>query len=224
MHPCMSVAPSQSRNSALASWFESAGNLPARSSSEAQDANAFVSKLHEAVEGIQPGEQGETVPGLASVFSTAPAARAEPDSEQQASQSGTAGSGWHGPKAESSARDGAGGVFRDVPEDSIEPDNAILFWRRPAEPPPIAQQSKQVLAEAIRRAGYDPKDFAVSYWETKGEWPGGMMIVRELTLVAPDGRKIDMSADMIVGCPDAAVADVQRLMSWRPPAPEGQAT
>lgn len=220
----MSVAPSQSRSSSLASWFESAGNLPARSSSQTQDANAFVSRLHEAVEGIQPGEQGETVPGLASVFSTGPAGRTEPDSEQQASQSGTAGSGWHGPEVANSSNDKAGGIFRDVPEDSIEPDNAILFWRRPADPPPIAQQSKQVLAEAIRRAGYDPKDFAVSYWETKGEWPGGMMIVRELTLVAPDGRKIDMSADMIVGCPDAAVADVQRLMNWRPPAPAGQAT
>jgi hypothetical protein len=110
------------------------------------------------------------------------------------------------------------GVFRNVPDEEIEPDNAILFWRRPADPPPVSWQSKLVLADAIRRAGYDPKDFAVSYWETKGEWPGGMMIIRELTLVAPDGRKIDMSADLVMLCPDAAVADVQRLMNWRPPA------
>lgn len=224
MEPGMSVAASQPRNSGLASWFESAGSLPARTSSPAQGADVFVSKLHAAVEGLETGEKGETVSGLARVFSTEPQARAEPESEQEVSRSGTAAPTWHRQEAGESSRDAVQGIFRDVPEDSIEPDNAILFWRRPADPPPISWQSKLVLAEAIRRAGYDPKEFAVSYWETRGEWPGGMMIVRELTLVAPDGRKIDMSADLIVGCPDAAVADVQRLMNWRPPAPGALAT
>lgn len=215
----MSVASPQTRNSGLASWFESAASMPARGSSPAKDANAFVSKLHAAVEGLGHGSHGESVPGLTRVFSTQPAPRADPESERQVSPTGTAGSGWRAQLAEGASRESLKGVFRDVPEDSIEPDNAILFWRRPADPPPVSWQSKLVLAEAIRRAGYDPKDFAVSYWETKGEWPGGMMIIRELTLVAPDGRKIDMSADLIVGYPDAAVADVQRMMNWRPERP-----
>jgi len=219
----MSAAVTQTRSSGLASWFESAANLPAAASSRANDANAFAANLHAAVESHGHGQQGATVPGLAQVFSTAPRPPLAAESEQPVSVSGTAGSEWHTQVAGESSPEDVRGLFRDVPEDSIEPDNAILFWRRPADPPPIASESKRVLAEAIRRAGYDPKDFAVSYWETKGEWPGGMMIVRELTLVAPNGRKIDMSADLIVKCPDGAVADVQRLMDWRP-APPGTVT
>lgn len=107
------------------------------------------------------------------------------------------------------------GVFLDVPEDSIEPAADWLFWRRPEKPPALAGQCKAVLAEALRQAGFNPRDFAVSYWESKGEWPGGMMIVPQLTVVAPNGQKVDMSPELIVRSPNAAIADIRRALAAR---------
>lgn len=105
------------------------------------------------------------------------------------------------------------GLFRQVPEDSVEPFNAYLFWRRPESPPPVAAQSKIALAAALHRAGWNPREFAVSYWETKGEWPGGMMVVPQLTVVAPNGVKVDLSPELIVRTPDAAVDDIRRALA-----------
>jgi hypothetical protein len=188
-------------------------------------AKQFAASYQAAVDSTKPEENGEPVSGLARVFSGGAAVVNGSEAAANSSESGSKVSpnGTSVPKTvEQILGEGSpeslAGVFRDVAEESIEPSNAILLWRRPAEPPPVAWQGKLVLAEAIRRAGYDPKDFAVSYWETKAEWPGGAMIVPELTLVAPNGRKLDMSPDLIVGSIDAAVADVQRLMSQPPEA------
>lgn len=220
----MSVAVTSNRNSGLAAWFEFSSALPVRSASPETVLGGFLSKLESADQELELSDSGLTRTGLAKVFSTESAQARSTETEQRASQIETSGSVWSSQTVDEATRNKIQALFRDVPEDSIEPDNAILLWRRPTELPAISWQSKLVLAEAIRRAGYDPKEFAVSYWESKGEWPGGLTIGRQLTLVAPDGRKIDMGADLIVKCPDAAVADVQRLMSWRPPAPEGQVT
>jgi len=216
----MSVAISQSRSSGLGAWLEAAASVPPRSSSPQVVGDEFFAKLHPEAQSAGAPSQAPVESGLARLFSTPLPPPAIPGLGLSPSRDGTP----IAPSAEQSQQNGSPasleGVFRNVPDEEIEPDNAILFWRRPADPPPVSWQSKLVLADAIRRAGYDPKDFAVSYWETKGEWPGGMMVIRELTLVAPDGRKIDMSADLVMLCPDAAVADVQRLMNWRPPALE----
>jgi len=111
------------------------------------------------------------------------------------------------------------GLFRDVPEDSIEPANAAAFWRRPETPPPVAERAKAALAEALRRAGLDPQEFAVSYWETRGESPWGVNIHPQLTIVAPTGHKVDVNPELVLLMPDVAVLDIRRAQ-LAPPGPD----
>lgn len=185
----------------------------------------FTSALHAAVDESRPGERGRTASGLAAVFCPrgehlwnpglakllCPIETSVPDRNTTENLPDNA--------QPIATTDSVEGVFRDLPEDSIEPEAAWLFWRRPPTPPPLAAQSKAVLAEALRRAGFDPREFAVSYWETKGEWPGGMMIIPLLTVVAPNGRKVDLGAEWVVRTPNAAIEDVRRMLSAQPEDP-----
>ncbi len=198
--------------------FQSPVNLPDTASAAARAAKEFASSLHAAVEEAPPGERGQASSGLAAVFCPrgehlwnpalakllCPFEPSVPERNTAETSTGDAGA------IDSPAS--LEGVFKDGPEDSIEPAAAWLFWRRPETPPAVAAQSKAVLAEALRRAGFDPRDFAVSYWETKGEWPGGMMIVPQLTVVAPNGQKVDMSPELVVRTPNAAIEDIRRAL------------
>ncbi len=214
----MSAPISASRSSGLASWLENSASPPRAASPTAEAARAFTATLHDAARSAESGQTGQEVSGLARVFcpgrpslldpkladALCPFGTAVPQRDQADSSQDAA--------ANAEPPPGVAGLFRDIPEESIEPFNAVLFWRRPESPPPVAAQSKLMLAEAMRRAGYDPKEFAVSYWETKGEWPGGMMIVPQLTVVAPNGRKADLSPELIVRSPRGAVEDIRRLL------------
>lgn len=222
----MSSAISSSKTAGLAAWLESSATLPPPASPKAEAAQVFTSALHEAAEEAGSGQTGQTVSGLARVFCPGHLQALGPELADALCPFGT---GIPKQNETESTHDSASGtdtpaslsgVFRDVPEDSVEPFNAILFWRRPESPPPVAQSSKLVLAEALREAGFDPKEFAVSYWETKGEWPGGMMVVPQLTVVAPNGRKADLSPELIVRSPRSAVEDIRRLME----VPESEAS
>jgi hypothetical protein len=104
------------------------------------------------------------------------------------------------------------GVFADVPEEEIEPADSFYFWRRPPEPPSIAWHSKLALAEALRKEGLNPRDFAVSYWEMKGEWPGGYMILPYITVVTPDGKKVDLSAEWTARAPETAMMSLRQVI------------
>lgn len=222
----MSAAISSSKTAGLAAWLESPASLPPPASPRAEAARAFTSALHEAAREAGAGQTGQTVSGLARVFCPGHLQALGPELADALCPFGTGIPEQN--EAESTPDTSSGteaqadlsGVFRDVPEDSVEPFNAILFWRRPDSPPPVAQSSKRALAEALREAGYDPKGFAVSYWETKGEWPGGMMVVPQLTVIAPNGRKADLSPELIVRSPRSAVEDIRRLMEM----PESEAS
>lgn len=223
----MSASISASKSAGAASWFETSASLPRAASSTAEAARAFTATLHEVARSAGSGQTGQEVSGLARVFCPGREPLLDPKLADAlcpfgtgVPQQGQADSSQEAP-ADAELPPDVAGLFRDIPEDSIEPFNAVLFWRRPESPPPVAAQSKLMLAEAMRRAGYDPKEFAVSYWETKGEWPGGMMIVPQLTVVAPNGRKADLSPELIVRSPRGAVEDIRRLLE----APEsGQST
>lgn len=222
----MSAAISPSKASGLASWLETHTSLPPSASSTAEAAKAFTTALRQAADAAESGQTGQTVSGLARVFCPGRLQALSPELADALCPFGTGIPKQN--EAESTPDISSGteaqadfsGVFRDVPEDSVEPFNAILFWRRPENPPPVAQSSKLALAEALREAGFDPKEFAVSYWETKGEWPGGMMVVPQLTVVAPNGRKADLSPELIVQSPRSAVEDIRRLMEM----PESEAS
>lgn len=221
----MSAAISSSNAAGPAAWLDSSATLPQSASPTADSANAFASALQEAAKEAGPGRTGQTVSGLARVFCPGRLQALSPELADALCPFGTGLPKQNETDStlEDSPRTASpvdlSGVFREAPEDSIEPFNAILFWRRPDSPPPVAQNSKLALAEALRQAGYNPKDFAVSYWETKGEWPGGMMIVPQLTVVAPNGRRADLSPELIVRSPRGAVEDIRRLME----TPESEA-
>lgn len=215
----MSAAISSSNAAGPAAWFESSTSLPPSASPKAEAAKAFTTALHEAAGEAGSGQTGQTVSGLARVFCPGHLQALGPELADALCPFGTGV-----PKqdvAESTLDTASGteappdlsGIFLDIPEDSVEPFHAILFWRRPETPPPVAQQSKLALAQALREAGFDPREFAVSYWETKGEWPGGMMVVPQLTVVAPNGLKADLSPELIVQSPRSAVEDIRRLMN-----------
>lgn len=222
----MSVSISASKSAGLASWFEASASLPPAASSTAEAARVFTNTLHEAAKSDESGQPGQAVSGLARVFCPGHAPLLDPKLADAVCPFGTGvpQQDRADPSQEAAADAelpaSAAGLFRDVPEESIEPFNAVLFWRRPENPPELAGRSKLVLAEALRQAGYDPKEFAVSYWETKGEWPGGMMIVPQLTVVAPNGRKADLSPELVVRSPRGAVEDIRRLME----TPGGEST
>lgn len=161
--------------------------------------------------------------GLSRVFSTRPASLWSSELAPAGFLSGTAvperwGSAYPLGEAVSGPAPDTRGLFRDVPADSVEPATPIFFWRRPETPPPVAEHAKAALADALRRAGLDPKDFAVSYWETRGESPWGASIHPQLTIVAPTGHKVDVNPELVVLMPDAAVLDIRRAQT-APPLP-----
>jgi len=214
----MSAAVSSPTSSELASWLETHGSLSPSASATSEAAKAFTSALQEAAKAAESGQTAQTVSGLAPVFCPGRLQALSPELADALCPFGTgvpkkneAESSLETTTAAETPAD-LSGIFRNVPEDEVEPFNAILFWRRPESPPPVAQSCKLALAEALRQAGYDPREFAVSYWETKGEWPGGMMVVPQLTVVAPNGRKADLSPELIVRSPRSAVEDIRRLM------------
>jgi hypothetical protein len=214
----MSDAITSSTASRITSWLEASGRLLGAGAPSAEAAIPFENALQDAASADSSSTGQPPVSGLASVFCPGLSPNLDPKLASALCPFGTGVPHQGGSSAPDTASAGSGpppelaGVFRDVPEDSIEPYNAVLFWRRPENPPDIAWRSKLVLAEALRQAGYDPKDFAVSYWETKGEWPGGMMVVPQLTVLAPNGHKADLSPELIVSSPRGAVEDIRRLM------------
>jgi hypothetical protein len=213
----MSAVSSSVPSSGLAP-FQGPVKLPDTASAAAKAAKEFTSALHCSIEEAPPGERGRAASGLAAVFCPRGEHQWNPalakllcPFETSVPERNTSDA----PTGDTGAVDSPAsleGVFRDDPEDSIEPAAAWLFWRRPERPPAVAAEGKSALAEALRRAGFNPRDFAVSYWETKGEWPGGMMIVPQLTVVGPNGQKVDLSPELVVRTPNAAIEDIRRAL------------
>ncbi|MGB9610771.1 MAG: hypothetical protein ACPL7M_07335 [Bryobacteraceae bacterium] len=136
----------------------------------------------------------------------APDSQLTPQGSEPASSAAQTTTGW-GPE---------GYPFQDVEDSQIEPDNAILLWRRPDELTSLAREAKLALAEAMRKAGLNPREFAVSYWETLGENPWGRQVIPELTVVLPNGRKVDLSATWTRDTPEIALEDIRRAMAAPP--------
>lgn len=217
----MSAPIASAKHAGIASWFEASASPPPSARPAGQAENAFGHALQEVGQAAGSSRTTPTARGLAPFLPPGHELLLSPALAEILYSIGT------GVPQQDSTEGGApaapselAGVFREVAEDSVEPFNAVLFWRRPETPPSVAWQSKLVLAEALRQAGYDPKEFAVSYWETKGEWPGGMMVVPQLTVVAPNGRKADLSPELVVRSPGSAVEDIRRLME----TPESKAS
>jgi|YNPMSStandDraft_1061717.scaffolds.fasta_scaffold07247_1 hypothetical protein len=223
----------QARNNPLTSWLESAAAAASKPASAASDTVHFSSVLSQTAASDSAAAASPPSSGLSAVFSPPGYAATHAVSEQTSSLSETsaAHSGTDG--TETSLNDNSergkvdwgpqGYPFREVPDEDIEPDNAILLWRRPVEPPPLAWQAKLALAEAMRRAGMNPKDFSVSYWETRGENPWGARTYPELTIVLPNGRKVDVSATWTRDTPDITLEDIRRGLAL-PPAVADTAT
>lgn len=214
-----------SRSSPLSSWLESAGPAANRPQSRTSDSESFASAFAGGAgfeeprsapqsSGLTPfaSRPGSGLPGLipaqAEFQSGTAAPHCQPPTqgaEQSASTAQTT-TVW-GPE---------GYPFQDVEDSQIEPDNAILLWRRPDELPSLAREAKLALAEALRKAGLNPREFAVSYWETLGENPWGRQVIPELTVVLPNGRKVDVSATWTRETPEAALEDIRRAMAAPP--------
>jgi|GEM_PF-4133035 len=220
----------QARNNPLTSLLESAATAAMKTPSPASNTNHFGSVLSESVGSVPAAAASPPSSGLSAVFSPPGYAASHSVSIQTSSRSETEAAHSESDRTAEAARNTSergqidwgpeGYPFREVPDEEIEPDNAILLWRRPSELPPLAMQAKLALAEAMRRAGMNPKDFSVSYWETRGENPWGTQIYPELTIVLPNGRKVDVSATWTRDTPDITLEDVRRGLALPPAVPE----
>ena len=220
----------QARNNPLTSLLESAGTGTMKPASPASNTKHFSSVLSETAGSASGATASPPSSGLSAVFSPPGYAATHTVSEQTVSLPETAGADTKTGRGAAAARDASGDdplewgpegyPFREIPDEEIEPDNAILLWRRPAELPPVAWQAKLALADAMRRAGMNPKEFAVSYWETRGENPWGVQVCPELTIVLPNGRKVDVSATWTRDTPEITLEDGRRGLALPPAVPE----
>lgn len=212
----------QVRSGPLSSWLESAAALASRPRASATDSERFSSVIQEERapssvpprEGPPPGLAPFNVPpglvqsGLISVHG---AFQDGTETESDPAQQNPGGTGdVPGRKADWGPE---GYPFLDVDDAEVRPANEVLLWRRPAEPPPLAKEAKLALAAAMRKAGLDPGDFAVSYWEALGENPWGSEVISELTIVLPNGNRIDVSARWTRDTPEITLEDIRRAMN-----------
>ncbi len=104
-------------------------------------------------------------------------------------------------------------LFKNSEGVEVAPANPIFLWRRPESLPEVAENSLKALAEALSRAGFNPRDFSVSYWEARGEWIGGAKVFPMLTVRAPNGRAVDMDAELVARVPRDGVETIRFILS-----------
>ncbi len=71
----------------------------------------------------------------------------------------------------------------------------------PSTLPDLAHESKAALADAMVKAGLDPSQYRVSYWEELVWYPAGNFINKFLTVQGPDGQKTDFDASWTLKTP-----------------------
>jgi hypothetical protein len=215
----------QPRSNPLSSLLESTGVAPVGSPSTPPRSADFASVLKPHLEsGSIPSLEG-SAPGGAPVSCWLSKSALSPLFAKATCQNET--DAVHAEETRRSPKDGAGDSatpedwgpegypFKNIPDEDITPSAAVLFWRRPQVPPSLAREAKLALAAELRKAGFDPSLFAVSYWESKSEWPGGFMVNHHLTILLPNGNRIDVCAEWTRESPDITLMDIRRALGNR---------
>lgn len=81
----------------------------------------------------------------------------------------------------------------------------------PSTLPELAKESKAALADAMVKAGMDPSQYRVSYWEELVWYPAGNYINKFLTVQGPDGKKIDFDANWTLKTPWVTATEIKDL-------------
>lgn len=83
---------------------------------------------------------------------------------------------------------------------------------KPSVPSALGPDTRTALNAALTKAGVDPSNVKVSYWEELVWYPGGNYINKSITVQTPNGQKMDFDAAATLRTPDVTVASVQQMM------------
>lgn len=84
----------------------------------------------------------------------------------------------------------------------------------------LGPDTKTALNSALTKAGIDPANVKVSYWEEIVFYPAGSYINKSITVQTPNGQKMDFDAAATLRTPDVTVNSVQQMMTMKSPEVE----
>ncbi|WP_321478094.1 hypothetical protein [uncultured Paludibaculum sp.] len=84
---------------------------------------------------------------------------------------------------------------------------------KPSVASSLGPDTRAALNAALVKAGVDPSQVKVSYWEELVWYPGGNYINKSITVQTPNGQKVDFDAKATLNSPYVTATTVQQMMN-----------
>lgn len=207
-------------SSSLGDLLAHLGQGKGRSSATDASVDKFKETLaSSADQAATPEASADTVEyGMTPFLAVALAARQEASNSQASSQVSDATAATTTTAAAStnpSASETSSAITYALDTTEYDPSPAAP-WNMTLVKPSIASSlgpdTRSALDTALQKAGIDPSNVKVSYWEEIVFYPAGSYINKSITVQTPNGQKMDFDAAATLRTPDVTANSVQDMM------------